>query len=57
VLSAKRDALNERVGALAQGGSDFEALEKLSLELAGLSADLDAKTERWFELADIAGDI
>ncbi len=56
-LGAQRDALNDQVVALAQIGTDFGALEKLSHDLAELSTDLDNKTERWFELAEIAGDI
>ncbi len=49
--------MNDQVVSLAQSGTDFEALEKISHELAELSAELDNKTERWFELAEIAGDI
>lgn len=57
VLSVKRDKLNEQVMKLAQDGSDLQELEKASLELGKLAEDIDAKSDRWMELAEIAGDI
>ncbi|PNH08541.1 hypothetical protein TSOC_004896 [Tetrabaena socialis] len=56
-LGVRRDGLNERVIALAQSGSDLAALEKASLEMASVQELIDSKSERWLELAELAGDI
>ena len=40
-------------GKLNAGGSDFEALQKLAEELEQVSAELEEKTDRWLELADM----
>ncbi|PNW81895.1 hypothetical protein CHLRE_06g265100v5 [Chlamydomonas reinhardtii] len=56
-LSAKRDKLNDKVMALAQSGDDLEALEKASVEMAAVQETIDTKSERWLELAEVAGDI
>ncbi|KAG2438575.1 hypothetical protein HXX76_005125 [Chlamydomonas incerta] len=56
-LSAKRDKLNDKVMALAQTGDDLAALEKASLEMAAVQEVIDTKSERWLELAEVAGDI
>lgn len=56
-LSAKRDQLNEQVLALAQSGSDYAKLEELTTTMGQLQDEIDLKSERWLELAEIAGDI
>ncbi|EFJ52913.1 hypothetical protein VOLCADRAFT_86383 [Volvox carteri f. nagariensis] len=56
-LNAKRDALNDRVMELAQSGSDLAALEAASREMAAIQETVDVKSERWLELAELAGDI
>jgi hypothetical protein len=43
--------------ALAQSGADFEALEKASVEMGKISDQLDALSDRWMELAELAGDL
>lgn len=43
--------------ALAQSGDDLEALEKASVEMAAVQETIDTKSERWLELAEVAGDI
>ncbi|GIL85565.1 hypothetical protein Vretifemale_14058 [Volvox reticuliferus] len=56
-LNGRRDALNDRVMELAQSGSDLVALEAASLEMAAIQELVDTKSERWLELAELAGDI
>ncbi|KAG2502161.1 hypothetical protein HYH03_000648 [Edaphochlamys debaryana] len=56
-MSAQRDKLNETVMQLAQSGGDLAALEKASREMGELQDQIDAKSERWLELAELAGDI
>ena len=57
-LGARRDALNERLVALASGGgAALEEIERASLELAEVDRLSSEKEERWLELAEIAGDI
>jgi ATP-binding cassette subfamily F protein uup len=41
--------------ALAQGGSDYTALEALTGELATLTERIEAGEERWLELSELAG--
>lgn len=50
-LSAKKSDLEQR---LAAAGSDYALMTELSQELERVVADIDAKTERWLELAEIA---
>jgi hypothetical protein len=38
-------------------GAAWADIEALSLEMGELQSQYDAKEERWFELAEIAGDI
>ena len=45
----------ELEAALAQGGSDYTALEALTGELATLTQQIAAGEERWLELSDLAG--
>lgn len=40
-----------------QDGGDLKALEKASMEMGKLADDIDAKSDRWMALAEIAGDI
>ena len=40
-----------------QAGDDFPALEKASLEMGRISDQLDALSDRWMELAELAGDL
>ncbi len=56
-LNARRDGLNDKVVDLAQSGSDLAALEAASREMAAVQEDIDTKSERWLELAELAGDI
>lgn len=57
-LEAEIPALEARkaqlAAALATGGSDYEAVAQLAQELEALQAELDAKSDRWLELAEIA---
>ncbi|GLC41037.1 hypothetical protein PLESTB_000950000 [Pleodorina starrii] len=56
-LNARRDVLNDLVLELAQSGTDLGALEAASLDMAAVQETIDAKSERWLELAELAGDI
>ena len=40
-----------------QAGDDFAALEAASLEMGKVSEQLDALSDRWMELAELAGDL
>jgi hypothetical protein len=40
-----------------QAGDDFVALEAASLELGRVSDQLDKLSDRWMELAELAGDL
>ena len=51
--SAERDALSERISAAAASG-DFTNAAALGEELAAAEQAIDAKTERWLELAELA---
>ena len=48
---ARRTALQQELGS---GGSDYTALEGLTAELAGLSAQIDAGEERWLALSELS---
>jgi ATP-binding cassette subfamily F protein uup len=48
----RRRALEQELG---RGSSDYTALEDLTAELAGLSAQIDAGEERWLALSELAG--
>ena len=50
-LSGGKSDLEAR---LAAAGSDYALMTKLSQELDRIVAEIDAKTERWMELAEIA---
>jgi ATP-binding cassette subfamily F protein uup len=56
-LEAAQAQLNERLMKLSVSCSDMAAIEEASTALATLQAQYEAKEERWFELAEIAGDI
>ncbi|KAL6746405.1 P-loop containing nucleoside triphosphate hydrolase protein [Haematococcus lacustris] len=56
-LGAKRDALQERVMELAQSGSDISELERASMEMGRVCEEIDGMSERWLELAELAGDL
>ncbi|GLC40935.1 hypothetical protein PLESTB_000965000 [Pleodorina starrii] len=57
-LGKRREAIDAQLAAAAAAGSsDFSRVEGLSLELAKVSEELEAKELRWLELAEIAGDI
>ena len=56
-LGAQRDALNDKLVALASSGANLANIEATSTELAALSDKIDAFEARWLELAEIAGDI
>jgi len=45
---------SEMEGQLAQGGSDYTALEALTAELAALSDKIETGEERWLELSELA---
>jgi hypothetical protein len=56
-LGAQRDALNDKLVALASSGADLANIEAASTELAAVSEKIDTFEARWLELAEIAGDI
>jgi hypothetical protein len=56
-LGKHRDRLNEVLVELASSGGGLAEVEKASLELAEVDAKEQALSERWLELAEIAGDI
>jgi ATP-binding cassette subfamily F protein uup len=56
-LNVRKDKLDAKVMALAQSGTDLAALEKASLEMGRVSDEVDALTDRWMELAELAGDL
>ena len=51
-LTKKQESLEETIQAKSLSG-DFEALTDLSAQLAKVQAEVDKKTERWLELAEI----
>ncbi|GFR43392.1 hypothetical protein Agub_g4469 [Astrephomene gubernaculifera] len=55
VLGGKRAQLEAKLAAAASGS--YSEVEGLSLELAKVAEELEAKELRWLELAEIAGDI
>lgn len=58
VLNNKQEALNLKLRELsAAGGKDQKALNAASAEMGRLAAELEAKSERWMELAELAGDL
>lgn len=56
-LEAAQKKLNDKLMQLSQAGTDLQAIQETSLKLADLQAQYEQKEERWYELADIAGDI
>lgn len=46
-----------QVMALAQNGSDLAALEESSIAMGKVADQLDELTDRWMELAELAGDL
>ncbi|WIA12397.1 hypothetical protein OEZ85_012443 [Tetradesmus obliquus] len=56
-LEAAQAKLNDRLMKLSVACSDMAAIEEASTALAKLQAEYEAKEARWFELAEIAGDI
>ncbi|GAX75302.1 hypothetical protein CEUSTIGMA_g2747.t1 [Chlamydomonas eustigma] len=56
-LNAEKEKLDAKVMALAQAGDDFDALEKASIEMGRVADQLDALSDRWMELAELAGDL
>lgn len=57
-LTAKCNKLNEQLVAVAQAGPKAAAEAKGASEaLAEASRQLEAKTNRWFELAELAGEL
>eukprot|EP00877_Chromochloris_zofingiensis_P000737 jgi/Chrzof1/10664/Cz05g07140.t1 len=56
-MSARRDKMNDQLVTLAQSSVDLAKIEAASVELGKLTDEIEAKSERWLELAEIAGDI
>ncbi|MEW5303767.1 MAG: hypothetical protein WDW36_006426 [Sanguina aurantia] len=56
-LNKKIDALNAKVTALSSDPSAFAEITRLSMEMGTMQESSDTKSERWLELAEIAGDI
>ena len=56
-LESQRNALNDKVVALAQSGSDLAELERCSIAMGECSSEEDRLGERWLELAELAGDL
>jgi hypothetical protein len=52
-LGAERDALGARAAAAAAAG-DYAAAARLGEQLAVAEEVIDARTERWLELAELA---
>ena len=50
-LSAEKADLDAQ---LAAAGADYELMTRISERLSAIGADIDAKTERWLELAEVA---
>ena len=54
-LTAAKAACEEQLAALSQQGSHgYQQAAELGVKLAKLASDIDAKTERWLELEDLA---
>lgn len=56
-LEAKLKKGGDKLTLLTDKGAAWADIEALSLEMAELQAQYDQKEERWFELAEIAGDL
>jgi hypothetical protein len=56
-LEVKMQKGNAKLEALNSKGAAWADIEALSLEMGELQSQYDAKEERWFELAEIAGDL
>lgn len=56
-MNKKRDALQVKVTALSSDSSAFAEIATLSVEMGELQESVDFKSERWLELAELAGDI
>lgn len=57
-LEASQSKLNDKLMKLSSSGAaDMSQIEAVSLQLADLQAQYEAKEERWLELAEIAGDL
>ncbi len=52
-LEAEREALEQRL--YGDPPADFTEMQQLTEKLASLTAEIDAATERWLELAELAG--
>jgi ATP-binding cassette subfamily F protein uup len=52
-LEAEREALEQRL--YGNPPADFTEMQQLTERLASLTAEIDAATERWLELAELAG--
>jgi len=55
-IEAMENRKKEISALMNQGGSDFEALAKLSVELEDINLSLDQKSDRWLELMEILED-
>ena len=53
-LSIQKDELEAKISQHAADGIHYSEVVQLSKSLAGLSAEIEDKTERWLELSDIA---
>lgn len=56
-LEAAQKDLNNRLMKLSQTGTDLDGIQKSSLKLADLQEQYELKEERYYELAEIAGDL
>eukprot|EP00955_Chlamydomonas_euryale_P002425 26286-Chlamydomonas_euryale.AAC.2 len=56
-LNAEKDKLDARLMSLAQSGEDLAALEAVSVQMGAIVDKLDAASDRWMELAELAGDL
>lgn len=56
-LEAQLKKGSDKLNLLNSRGAAWADIEALSLEMGELQSQYDAKEERWFELAEIAGDI
>jgi hypothetical protein len=56
-IEAKVKTGSDKLNTLNARGAPWSEVEALSLQMAELHAQYEAKEERWFELAEIAGDL
>eukprot|EP00879_Flechtneria_rotunda_P011674 GHRR01012194.1.p1 GENE.GHRR01012194.1~~GHRR01012194.1.p1 ORF type:complete len:625 (+),score=273.22 GHRR01012194.1:471-2345(+) len=56
-LEEAQQKLNDKLMQQTQNGADLADIQETSMALAALQAQYEQKEEKWYELADIAGDL